>query len=102
MEFIESPKFTQIIYDYLSEDEYRALQWELTLHPEVGDLISNSGGIRKIRWGLAGRGKRGGIRVIYYYKSLDAQIWLLTVYAKNELENIPVHILKKIKEELLT
>ena len=101
MEFIESPFFTKIIYKYLTDQEYRALQWELALRPEFGDIIPQSGGIRKIRWGVEGRGKRGGVRVIYYYQSLDEQIWLLTVYAKNEAENISGHLLRKIKEELL-
>lgn len=63
-------------------------------------MIPGSGGLRKIRWAGKGRGKRGGVRVIYYYKNSEGQIWLLTIYAKNEDENIPVSILKKIKEGL--
>lgn len=101
MEFVESPIFSKVIYDYLSEEEYMALQWYLALHPDAGDIIPNSGGLRKVRWAAKGQGKRGGIRTIYYHKSSKGQIWLLTVYAKNELENIPSHILRKIKEELI-
>lgn len=101
MEFIESPLFTKVIYDYLSDEEYTALQWYLALHPEAGDLIPGSGGLRKVRWKAKGQGKSGGIRTIYYHKSRDGQIWLLTAYAKNEMENIPSHILRKIKEELV-
>lgn len=101
MEFIESPLFTKLIGEYLSDDEYATLQWHLALHPESGDLVPGSGGLRKIRWLKRGSGKRGGLRVIYYYKTLQGEIWLLTVYSKNEEQNIPSHILKKIKEELI-
>jgi hypothetical protein len=101
MEFIEAPLFSKYVYEYFSEEEYRALQWNLLHHPEAGDLIPGSGELRKIRWSLKGQGKRNGTRVIYYYKSHAGQIWLLTVYAKNEMENIAPGILKKIKEELV-
>jgi mRNA-degrading endonuclease RelE of RelBE toxin-antitoxin system len=101
VKFIESPNFTKRIDEHLFHDEYVALQWHLATHPESGDLIPGSGGLRKIRWLRKGRGKRGGVRIIYYYKSCDGHIWLLTIYAKNETENIPAHILRKIKEELL-
>lgn len=100
MEYIESPLFSKIVGSYLEEDEYAAFQWDLALHPEKGDLIPGSGGLRKIRWAGKGKGKRGGVRVIYYYKNREGQIWLLTIYAKNEAANIPVAILRKIKEEL--
>ena len=60
--------------------------------PDAGTVVPGSGGVRKVRWGLRGRGKRGGIRVIYYWKNADDEIWLLTLYAKNETENIPAHL----------
>lgn len=91
----------EFIGEYFSDDEYATLQWHLALHPESGDLVPGSGGLRKIRWLKRGSGKRGGLRVIYYYKTLQGEIWLLTVYRKNEEQNIPSHILKKIKEELI-
>ena len=69
-------------------------------NPKAGDLIRGSGGARKLRWGVAGRGKRGGVRLIYYLRSQQGEIWMLTLYAKNEAESIPAHVLKKIKEEL--
>jgi mRNA-degrading endonuclease RelE of RelBE toxin-antitoxin system len=100
MEYIESPLFSKLVRSYLEDEEYAAFQWDLALHPEKGDLIPGSGGLRKIRWAGKGRGKRGGIRVIYYYKSKEGHIWLLTIYAKNENENISLAILKKIKKEL--
>jgi len=97
--FTESPIFTKLVYNYLNEDEYAALQRELAVHPEAGDIVPKSGGLRKLRWKLRRRGKRGGCRVIYYWRSRQNEIWLLTIYAKNESENIPAHILRKIKEE---
>ena len=98
--FVESTLFTSLVHEYLSDDEYAALQQALTDNPEAGDVMRGSGGVRKIRWGIAGRGKRGGIRVIYYLRSRQGEIWMLTLYAKNEAESIPGHILKKIKEEI--
>lgn len=100
MEFIETSLFTSLIYSYLSEDEYLGLQVYLLRHPESGDIIPGSGGVRKIRWAMKGKGKSGGIRVIYYWKVSDEEIWLLTVYSKSEKETIPGHILKKIAEEI--
>jgi hypothetical protein len=98
--FIETALFTRLIDKYLSDDEYAVLQQALVANPEAGDVIPGSGGVRKLRWGVAGRGKRGGIRVIYYLRSQQGQLWMLTVYAKNVAETIPAHILKKIKEEI--
>lgn len=98
--FVETKLFTQLVGRYLSDDGYAALQQSLISNPEAGDLIRGSGGVRKLRWRTAGRGKRGGIRVIYYLRSAQGQIWMLTLYAKNEAASIPGHVLKKIKEEL--
>jgi hypothetical protein len=100
MLFIESPLFTRLVHDYLSDDEYSGLQALLMEHPESGVIIPGSGGVRKLRWSVAGRGKRGGIRVIYYWKCADDEIWMLTLYAKNERSTIPAHILRQIAEEL--
>lgn len=97
---IETKLFTSLVQQYLSDDEYSALQQALVTRPDAGDLIRGSGGVRKLRWGVAGRGKRGGIRVVYHLRSRQDEIWMLTVYAKNEEESIPGHILKKIKEEI--
>ena len=89
MEFIETSLFTSLIYDYLSEDEYLGLQVHLLNHPESGTMIRGSGGVREVRWSTRGRGKSGGIRVIYYWKVSDEEIWMLTVYAKSEQDTIP-------------
>jgi len=65
IEFIESPIFERVIYDYLDDEGYGALQAALPQWPEAGDLIPGSGSCRKLRWHLPGKGKRGGLRVIY-------------------------------------
>lgn len=100
MVFIETSVFTKLIYDYLSEDEYLGLQSYLLLRPDAGDVVPGSGGVRKLRWGLRQHGKRGGVRVIYYWKQRDDEIWMLTLYAKNEASTIPAHVLRRIAEEL--
>lgn len=98
--FIETKLFSQLREDYLPDDEYARLQEALIERPERGVLIPGSGGVRKLRWSGSGRGKRGGIRVIYYAKVRDGVLFMLTIYAKNEDETIPFHILRKIKEEI--
>ena len=98
--FVETPLFTRLVTEYLSEKEYIELQFALMENPESGAIIPGSGGIRKLRWALQGRGKRGGLRVIYYMRSLQGTIWMLTLYPKNVAENIPAHVLKKIWKEI--
>ena len=98
--FIETKLFTRLVQNYFTDDEYAALQNSIVANPEAGDVIRGSGGVRKLRWGLAGRGKRGGVRVIYYLQLRQGQVWMLTLYAKNEADSIPGAVLKKIKEEL--
>jgi mRNA-degrading endonuclease RelE of RelBE toxin-antitoxin system len=99
-EFVETPLFTKIIEHYLSDDDYADLQTYLNQHPEGGDVIRGSGGVRKLRWAAKGRGKRGGLRIIYYLKLSEGQIWMLTLYAKNVKETLPAHLLKQLKESL--
>ena len=65
-------------------------------------MVAGSGGIRKLRWAPSGRGKRGGLRVIYYWKDDKGEIWLLTLYSKREEQTIPAHILKALREELMS
>jgi hypothetical protein len=76
------------------------LQSFLLQYPEAGVVVRGSGGVRKVRWVISGKGKSGGIRVIYYFKKQDDEIWLLTIYSKNEVENIPAHILRQIAKEI--
>ncbi len=98
--FIETKLFTKLVEQYLSHDSYRQLQTTLAADPEAGPLIPGSGGLRKLRWGISGRGKRGGLRVVYYVRLRQDEIWLLTLYPKNVAENIPSHVLRKIKQEI--
>ena len=100
MEVIESAIFTRLVHRYLDDLEYASLQWHLVLQPEAGAVIPGSGGLRKIRWPGRGKGKRGGLRVIYYWRNQAGEIWLLTIYAKSEAANIPVAVLKALREEL--
>lgn len=99
--FVESPLFERLVGDYLDDDAYSALQLWLAHQPESGELIPGSGGCRKLRWRMEGRGKRGGVRVIYYLKARDGRIWLLTIHGKGVVENIPGHVLKVLREELV-
>jgi len=69
-------------------------------NPDKGNTVVSSGGVRKIRWAINNKGKSGGIRVIYYWKEKSDEIWLLTLYAKNEKDTIPTHILKQIAKEI--
>jgi hypothetical protein len=98
--FVETRLFSSLVQQYLSDDEYSALQREVMANPEAGDVIRGSGGVRKLRWGVAGRGKRGGLRIIYYLRTRQGEVWMLTLYAKNEAESIAGHVLKKIKDEI--
>lgn len=98
--FVETPLFSRLVYDYLSDDEYAALQAQLAEHPEAGAVVPKSGGVRKIRWATAGRGKRGGVRVIYFARTHLAKIWMLTIYAKSEMGTISTLALRKIRQEL--
>lgn len=98
--FVETKLFTRLVARYLSEDEYSSLQQRLLADPEAGDVVRGSGGVRKLRWGLAGRGKRGGVRLIYFLRLNQGQIWMLTLYPKNVAESIPAHVLKQIKDEI--
>ena len=98
--FAETRLFSRIVAEYLSEDEYGELQVKLAADPELGVVIPGSGGVRKLRWGQPGRGKRGGVRVIYYFKRQDGVIWMLTIYAKNEAQTIAPDVLRRIKKEV--
>jgi mRNA-degrading endonuclease RelE of RelBE toxin-antitoxin system len=98
--FIESKLFTRLVQDYLSDDEYQELQKLLINDPEAGDLVSGTGGVRKLRWRAPGRGKRGGYRVIYFARIERGVVWMLTIYPKNVADDIPAHMLRQIREEV--
>ena len=90
MEFIEAPAFTRYLSSYLNDDEYRELQNRLAAGPELGDVMPGTGGFRKLRWAdpRRGKGRRGGLRVIYYYFPGEQQIWLMTLYDKDEASDL--------------
>jgi|SRR5438270_3422300 mRNA-degrading endonuclease RelE of RelBE toxin-antitoxin system len=96
MVFVETSLFSKLLGDYLSEDEYRDLQNHLVAHPEAGALIRGSGGVRKVRWRAGGKGKSGGIRVIYYWAKRDEQVFLLTLYGKGERQDLSAADLRRV------
>jgi len=98
--FVETRLFTRLVQAYLTDDDYARLQQALAANPELGEVVPDTGGVRKMRWGIAGRGKRGGVRVIYFLRTRQEEIWLLTLYAKNVIESIPAHILRQIRNEI--
>jgi hypothetical protein len=98
--FVETKLFTPLVGELLGDDEYALLQQALISNPALGDVIPGSGGVRKMRWGAPGRGKRGGPRVIYFLRTRQGQIWMLTLYPKNVADSIPAHVLRQIKEEI--
>ena len=102
MEFIEAPAFTRHVAEYLPDDEYRELQIQLAANPQRGDLMPGTGGFRKLRWRdpRRGKGRRGGLRIIYYCFLADQQIWLMTVYDKDEASDLSSKQVKALKSAL--
>lgn len=102
MEFIEAPAFTRHVYEYLSEEAYRKLQNHLVFAPESGDVILGTGGFRKIRCAdeRRGKGRRGGLRVIYFYFPNERQIWLMTLYDKNEAFDLTPNEKRALKKAI--
>lgn len=96
---IESPIFSRMWPEYWSEDERGAFASWLAQNPEAGDVVSGSGGVRKVRWARTGMGKRGGVRVIHFNQLDSGLIWLLTIYAKSNVSTAPSHILQALKKE---
>ena len=96
MTFIETPIFTKKINELISDEEYRLLQAELIQNPKSGDVIRNSQGLRKLRWKVQGKGKRGGIRVIYYFYLSRDQIFMLYPFKKSENEDLTPEQLKAL------
>ena len=104
MEFIEAPAFTRHVSDYLADDEYRELQNQLAANPELGVLMPGTGGFRKLRWAdpKRGKGRRGGLRIIYYYFLADQQIWLMTIYDKDETSDLTPREKRTLKSTIQT
>lgn len=98
MIFIETPIFTEDVANLLSEDEYRALQNSLAENPDAGDVIQGTGGLRKARWGAQGKGKRGGVRIIYYHIVSAYQIRLILIYQKGAKDDLSEDEKKMLRE----
>ncbi len=96
MEFLETSVFTKRITQILKDYEYADLQVYLTKQPEAGDVIPSGSGLRKIRWKARGKGKRAGIRVIYYWYFSRSQIFMLLAYKKNESTDLSKRQLKEL------
>ncbi|QIW15228.1 transcriptional regulator [Pasteurellaceae bacterium RH1A] len=97
---VETPIYSRLAQDILSQDEQEELAVYLATNPQAGDVIPHSSGCRKVRWKRSGAGKSGGVRTIYFNKLEEGEIHLLLIYAKAKHENIPTHILKQLREEL--
>jgi hypothetical protein len=101
MVFIESTIFTRQVRELLTDEEYARLQLHLTLYPKVGDVIQDTGGLRKVRWVGRGSGKRGGVRVIYFHAVKANQVRLLLIYRKgikDDLSRVEKKVLRKLNE----
>jgi len=98
--FVELPSFERHRADYLDDDAFLRLQRLLMLNPEAGDVIPGTGGLRKLRFGdeRRGKGKRGGLRVIYYWWDTGSQFWLFTVFDKDEMSDLTITERKALKE----
>ena len=100
--FYRDPVFTADVRALLSDDEYAALQQHLVTVPNAGDVVAGTGGLRKIRWTVAGRGKRGSTRVIYYHVVAQAQIRMILIYRKGIKDDLTPKektVLRKINAE---
>ena len=98
MQFIETSIFTRQVTALISDDDYGQLQSALAAHPDMGAIIPHSGGLRKVRWSMIGRGKRGGVRAIYYWVIAADQILMLFMYPKNERDDLTPQQLKVLRE----
>ena len=104
MVIVEFPNFTKAIAALMSDDDYRQLQAALVENPALGKLLQGTGGLRKLRWSLPGRGKRGGVRIIYYWWVRRKQLLMSVAYPKNvqaELTDAQRRLLAKLVEEEL-
>lgn len=98
--FVEMPAFERLRSEYLDDDGLRQLQRALSENPRAGDVISGTGGLRKVRWpdSRRGKGKRGGLRVIYYWWVRGSQIWLFSLYDKDQMSDLSPKAKKAFKE----
>lgn len=100
--FVELPPFSRFRQSYLDDDGWRALQLAMMSNPEAGDVIEGTGGLRKLRCADArrGKGKRGGLRIIYYWWDGASQFWLFTLYGKDEMDDLTPNEKRALKNML--
>ncbi len=100
--FFETPLFSRLLPDYLDDKGYNQLQQALIANPQAGDLMPGTGGFRKLRWKdhRRGKGKRGGLRVIYYYLTDDSQIWMFTLHDKDEAVDLTADERRALKRAI--
>jgi hypothetical protein len=99
--FVETPIFTVDVVSLLTDDEYAGFQEFLAANPRAGNVIQQTGGLRKLRWGAKGSGKRGGVRIIYFHRASGHEIRLLLIYrkgVKDDLSSREKGILRKLNE----
>lgn len=97
---VESPIFQKLWPRYWDEDERAEFAAFISLDPAAGSVIRGSGGVRKVRWAREGTGKSGGVRVVHLTRNEAGEVYLLTLYAKSESENISLNTLKEIRRAL--
>jgi hypothetical protein len=97
---IETESFEKLWPHYWTENEHDAFTLFVAENPSAGDVVRGSGGARKVRWSGAGSGKSGGVRVIYFNRLANGEIWLLMIYAKSKLDSVGGKILKELKDEI--
>ena len=97
---VESPIFQKLWPLYWDEEERAEFASHIAASPEEGVVIRGSGGVQKVRWSRPGTGKSGGVRIIYLTRTEDAEVYLLTMFAKSEKENIPLAVIKEIRRAL--
>lgn len=95
--FIETKVFTRRVVELLTDRAYSELQSALAAHPDAGDMIPGSGGLRKLRWLAQGRGKSGGVRVIYFHAISRGELHMLYIYGKNEQDDLSAEQLRLLK-----
>ncbi len=100
--FFETRIFTATLAEYLNDAGYREFQQFLLNNPEAGDVMPGTGGFRKVRWADSrrGKGKRGGLRVIYYWLAHDRQIWMFAIYGKDEMADLSADEKKSLKKAI--
>lgn len=88
MQFVEARFFTRLLPDYMNDEQFMELQYALLRDPQLGLEIPGAGGIRKLRWQSDGKGRRGGLRVLYFHYIKNNEIWFLVMYKKGEVEDL--------------